>query len=293
MFCPECGKQVFDKSRFCFNCGGKLPFFSDDDSRISDTNLVKKETENNSGEKQKFVDEIAESIVDANLQKEMKDKINKVMPLLEEKRKTYEERESVGFLKMGVKKELDHRVVCINHKMGGIVTLGNYVQDYTKKPIPIRWFPIFVSNEYAILLSLDGLERRSYHSRKEVVTWEQSDIRYFLNKEFYNNAFSAQEKSIIKKYHIDDGWGKATDDFVFLLSRAEVNQYLCIADGCVYGTSKVDNSPRLNADWWLLRTKDKEGDYVQAVYEKCSDHYSRGVHDADSLIRPAICVSLN
>ena len=57
------------------------------------------------------------------------------------------------------------------------------------------------------------------------ISWQDCDLREWLNHEFYNAAFSASEKQLIKTTHCTDN-GKGcpdTEDKVFLLSVAEIN----------------------------------------------------------------------
>jgi len=84
----------------------------------------------------------------------------------------------------------------------------------------------------ALLLSEMVLETRMYHNRSENVTWETSDIRRFLNGEFYNSFSASDRARIIEVTNVnnDNQWfgtsgGRDTQDRVFLLSIEEVVRY--------------------------------------------------------------------
>lgn len=81
------------------------------------------------------------------------------------------------------------------------VTFGSYPQndDKEKTKEPIEWFVLNVDNEEkkVLLLSKYILDCKRYNDRSKDVTWEDSSIRDWLNKEFYNDAFNEIEKEII------------------------------------------------------------------------------------------------
>ena len=63
---------------------------------------------------------------------------------------------------------------------------------------PIQWRVLSVDNDEVLLLADKCLEYRQFHNgTEESVTWENCSLRKWLNNEFYNNAFSADEKNAI------------------------------------------------------------------------------------------------
>lgn len=91
------------------------------------------------------------------------------------------------------------------------VLFGRYYQDRLDQPI--LWRVLSVSNGDALLLSEYILDTRPFDNNSNV--WENSDLKYWLNGTFYNNAFSQAEKNAI----LDNGSiGK-----VFILSSAELS----------------------------------------------------------------------
>lgn len=96
----------------------------------------------------------------------------------------------------------------------------------------------------------------------EPFTWKNSDIRKWLNEDFYNAAFSDKEKRLIVKVELQDpdscdSDGKAdpsTRDKIFLLSKSEVMR--------IFKTDGQQRMPELIKKcldgqewWWWLRTK--------------------------------------
>ena len=121
------------------------------------------------------------------------------------------------------------------------VTFGNFWQEDTNKDgkadrkdkkTPIKWIVLKkYSDGTALVMSKNILYVKAFStSRKaENYTWEKSDVRSWLNKDFYNSAFSSAEKKAVKivtnkndhkdNYGNDDG--PVTKDNVFLLSIDE------------------------------------------------------------------------
>lgn len=91
--------------------------------------------------------------------------------------------------------------------------------------------------ECVLALSTHGLEfGRPFDSRGKPVTWENSEIRCWLNGEFYQNAFTSAEKKRIVTNFSANSVGNDTWDNVFLLSVEEVNRYLSPTQRKCYGS---------------------------------------------------------
>ena len=83
-----------------------------------------------------------------------------------------------------------------NAKIGDYVTFGTYTQGrYVEDPAtPIEWQYIANKDDHKMLLSKYVLDPKPYHNAYEGITWENCDLRKWLNNDFYNTAFSASEK---------------------------------------------------------------------------------------------------
>ena len=123
--------------------------------------------------------------------------------------------------------------------IGGIVTFGRYEQDANEEngPEEIEWIVLDVQDRKALLLSRYGLEAKPYNTENTDVTWEICTLRTWLNSDFRNKAFSAEEQSAILTTTVDNSSsqghndlisidGNNTQDKIFLLSYAEANRYL-------------------------------------------------------------------
>ena len=110
-----------------------------------------------------------------------------------------------------------------------IVTLGTWDGK------PIQWIVLKESKLGSVVISKDCLFVRQFDSQNR--DWPDSDIRAYLNREFFQQAFRAEERKRIINTIID---GKKTD--IFLLSREKVENWMTENERCCVGT-------------WFLRSR--------------------------------------
>ena len=154
-------------------------------------------------------------------------------------------------------------------QVGDIITFGNYEQDNktANGKEAIEWKVLEKDqNGKMLLISRYALDCRHYHSKNEKVTWETSDIRSWLNNDFYGTAFTKAERAKIKSTTLEnrdnadyntDG-GNDTKDKVFLLSIDEAKAYLpstvervCIATKYAESQGSQLESLTRSCRWWL------------------------------------------
>ncbi len=113
----------------------------------------------------------------------------------------------------------------------GYVLLGEYEQDNdtSNGPEPIEWTILDENENGILLLSRYALECKPYNNNSDDTTWETCSLREWMNNDFYNKAFSNDEKKLINTTHLvnednrkygTDG-GNDTEDKVFALSILE------------------------------------------------------------------------
>ena len=155
---------------------------------------------------------------------------------------------------------------------GDTFTFGSYEQDANESngSEPIEWIVLTNWEGLGVIeaMSYYGLDTKQYHSERSAITWEESDIRAWLNTEFYDSAFSEKEKYMIQEkeiltpaneYYKTDN-GNNTLDKVTLISSAELNAiYVNNGDGfmlkCYPTAYALKNGafvdPKYNeCDWW-------------------------------------------
>ena len=203
--------------------------------------------------------------------------------------------------------------------VGNIVTFGSYEQDndLSDGAEKIEWIVLASGNGKTLLLSRYGLDARPYNEANSGITWEKSTLRAWLNGEFLQAAFTAEEQAAIATADLSNGkaqghWttngGKDTEDQVFLLSCAEAQKYLgvsykntknekprtsptdyAIAQGA--GTSAVMTDEERPVGIWWLRSPGLNKESAALVQDGGSLYY-RGVTDASVMVRPAILLDL-
>ena len=165
----------------------------------------------------------------------------------------------------------------------------------------------------ALILSQKTIENRAYNEDLKDVTWENCDLRQYLNGEFYDH-FTAEEKALItvaKIKNADNPWhgangGNDTDDRIFLLSIEEAVRYFGDSGLLNNGYLKNEfwlndkfNSPRIaygiggRASWWWLRSPGGDLSRAAGVGRDGGIFIGGlGVDDIGGAVRPALWLKL-
>ena len=167
-------------------------------------------------------------------------------------------------------------------KAGNIITFGTYEQDNDpgNGKEPIKWLVLAAEDDHVLAISQKVLDVKPYHSERIDVIWETGGLRSWLNEEFFSDAFSTSEQSHINAAALanpsnpvygTDG-GPDTEDRVFLLSAAEVNEYFSGDDArkCVPTEFAKAQGGYIDAEygtsWWWLRTSGDKPSNAAFVY---------------------------
>ena len=190
--------------------------------------------------------------------------------------------------------------------VGGYVAFGAYEQDNNTEngKEPIEWLVLDydASTQRVLLISRYGLDARQVHRTDPFPTWARCDIREWLNGQFLNDAFSAQEQTAIVETYVSTPiynghtGGKDTLDRVFLLSRQEVEEYFAneeLRQAVPTEYAKAQGAWQeggLGGSWWLR----SPGDYGLEASKVAGDGaFGVELVFVDMGIRPAIVLDLN
>ena len=164
-------------------------------------------------------------------------------------------------------------------RKGMIIPFGSYPQKENGCRVPIEWLVLDVKKPSltnrlfnrdnkieALLVSRYGLDSMPYNDDRTVVTWEDCDLRKWLNNDFIKSAFSEEEVKRIKfselknedNHEYGTKGGNDTKDRIFCLSITEAKQYFSSEKDrqcrpTAYARNKgayVNNSNSCCA-WWL------------------------------------------
>ncbi len=192
------------------------------------------------------------------------------------------------------------------YKVGETIEFGNYPQDKDGTERPIEWIVMKNEGNQVLLLSKYVLDAKSYNEELEAVTWETSDIRQWLNNEFYTTAFNKSEKakiqtSLIKnEYNSEHGTsgGNDTEDKVFLLSEKEAetlfsndDERIAKATGYAEKSGAYVNEKK-EAVWWLRSPGDDSNVAAEVDCGGCIYEYGCYVDRSIDGVRPALHLNL-
>jgi Family of unknown function (DUF6273) len=165
-----------------------------------------------------------------------------------------------------------------------LVEFGRYPQLSEGATVePIQWRVLECSEDAVLLLSDRILDCRRYHCEFIETTWRDSDLRAWLNGEFFFSAFGDDERAmVLPTTCTDNGDGSAdTLDPAFLLSVREVRKFTAVnPDGrprrAAIGTAFA-RSPKADGCRLYVYDKTVERDYIHANGTKqgCSWWWTR------------------
>lgn len=177
------------------------------------------------------------------------------------------------------------------------INLGIYYNQ------PIEWKILAIERDKALLITKNKICCRRYspaatsfsygkYVMTDMITWDKSSLRHWLNNEFYNNTFSQSEKVKIlsstvgnnrNPKYIDEADGGITEDNVFLLSISEVKRYF-----------SSDRDKSIGISWWLRSPGDNCCYRAASVNNDGSvNYYGNYIDDNDVAVRPALWINLN
>ena len=200
-----------------------------------------------------------------------------------------------------------------NAKVGDIVYFGAYEQDVNTSngKEDIEWLVLAKENNRVLVISDKALDCQPYNSSYTRVTWETCTLRKWLNNDFINAAFTAEERAKIptvtvsadKNPEYDTNPGNATKDRVFLLSIVETEKYFTSAEAreCIlteYAISKVvsgyiKGGGKITCSWWLRSPGYLQISAAYVYYDGDVHGLGSDVDDDDYAVRPAMWISID
>ena len=215
------------------------------------------------------------------------------------------------------------------YRVGDVLTFGTYAGE------PIEWQILEdMGDGTYVLLSVKGLDAMPYNDTfSSGMTWADCTLRAWLNGEFYETAFTAEEKDRIvlsrlvnpRNIRQDTSGGQDTEDRVYLLSLEETGRYfnvdpyngegvicsqalICMPtqtainnganylDDAMYGLESRNYGYTLKrrACWWWLRSPGADHSYASLVsYCGLVTRYGNHVDNRMGCVRPVIRARLD
>ena len=208
--------------------------------------------------------------------------------------------------------------------VGDKFTFGKWEQDgdTSNGAEPITWIVLRQDVGKVFVLSEQILEYMCFKKGTEdnkypKAPYKDSDLRAFLNGNFYNGAFSDTEKAMIQNSNIvtkykDEHYNASTyetEDRVFPLSRDEAARYVCGIGTNVYGipTAYVNGEHPYSSSsisgvsgiekvmtWWLRDMGGEPSKEAAVIYASVTQKYTndKAVYD-EAGVRPAMWIVYN
>ena len=167
--------------------------------------------------------------------------------------------------------------------VGDYVEFGRYPQRLEGEVRPVEWQVLSKENGRMLVISRYGLDAMRFDPESN--DWSKSEIRRWLNGEFYNSTFADEEKARIISFNQDN---------VFLLNDEEAEKYFADDDArkCKPTAYAKDAWEYEGYCYWWLRSPDpNDGNFVYYV-DYDGDIYDHHVNYSGGSVRPALWINL-
>ncbi len=170
-------------------------------------------------------------------------------------------------------------------------------------PAPIEWLVLAEEDGRKLLLSKYALKAGGAHKTLTKITWDNCDLRQWLNNDFLNAAFTAEEQNRIqmtslpaeKNPDFDHPTGEATEDKIFILSMGEVEKYLPNQeDRICHATKAAEEGMFIKADgcyWWTRNPGYSPESFARVQNDGSIFTYGSYVFVTSQAIRPAMWIA--
>ena len=175
--------------------------------------------------------------------------------------------------------------------IGDSIFLGRYGFD-----IKMEWTVIEKINGKILVISKDVIDCIRYNETLEIVSWKESTLRKWLNKDFFNAAFSNEEKYLISQAEVDlnradkEKENAESLDRVFLLNMKEINKYLKSEEERKCDMTTYARNRGAFGPWWVRSSGSNMGVLISLGGAILSDNYP--VNYGHGGVRPAMWIVL-
>lgn len=169
-------------------------------------------------------------------------------------------------------------------RIGDKITFGNH-----------EWLVLDIQNNTILIITKNITETRYYHHTDTNMTWDKSDLRKYLNDEFYTNFDETDKSRIITVTNINQenqffgiNGGQDTQDSIFILSLGEFVHYFC-DDISAQQLANKECDGLCEIKYYSSRRRVKYGDKFSAIWLRSPGCYEfHGVYvNANGCIKAA------
>ena len=199
--------------------------------------------------------------------------------------------------------------------VGDIIVFGAYEQDNNTSngKEDIEWLVLAKEDNKILVISDKALDCKPYNQSRDYVTWETCSLRNWLNNDFINAAFTAEERAMIPTVTVSADMnpeyntnpGNATKDKVFLLSIVEAEKYFTSDEArkCVPTEYAISNGASTSDSYtkggkatclWWLRSPGAIQYYAAKVdFDGDVDEFGIDVDYDIGGVRPALWITID
>ena len=179
--------------------------------------------------------------------------------------------------------------------------------DFSAGSKPIEWRVLEKRDDRILVISEYGLEAEPYHNKRTSVTWETCSLRAWLNSEFLNTAFTAEERMLIPTVQVVNeknpkygtSGGNDTQDQVFLLSISEAKAFfptkedrLCTPTAYTLSKGCYANAASGRCWWWLQSPGEDQGHVSRMDIDGRLLYDGYAASRTTGAVRPALWIDL-
>ena len=194
-------------------------------------------------------------------------------------------------------------------EVGDIVVIGSYEQDNVldNGTEPLEWIVLEVQEDKAWLMTKYCIDQVIFYPERVPMYWGKSDLRAWMDGEFFETTFTDEEKEIILTTTVKNdnphgmkGAGADTEDKIYLLSKSEVLHFMPeMADRVAYPTEYAKTKGITLSEetgscrWWTRTPGARKMDMCGMRLDGRISAY--GMQDVDwptNTMRPVMWVSI-
>ncbi len=200
-------------------------------------------------------------------------------------------------------KEFDEELTSLsNAKVGDIVYFGHYDM---KASIPgkerVTWIVEKIDGNKICLLAEYGIAGCWYNQKHQEVTWENSDIREYLNSEEFTDMFSDKEAELVTTQN-GDILSLLTVDEAKEFFDSDEDRQIMITDVAEKNGVNINTPSKANSwdmkgyrsSWWWLKGDNQDGSITAPIVtvDGTIDIDKKVVNKPSGAIRPVIWITL-